>query len=444
MKRALAVVLMLAMVLVFGLSGCGKKGAGALRILLDVDGETRYSRTAQAFEELLKEIEAQGGPAGVEVEYLPQSGVERKNAVTHLRAEIMAGAGPDLFMISSTEGRDGEFLFPFPEKSAINGLFMPLDRYIESAKFAMWDSFNETVMAVGRTERGRMLAPLSYTFPITCFPRLEASHSCSKELTWDHMLEDEGGILRASAALEAGSDKNMIRALDSPDFSAILGKTADYKAEELLFTEEELVEYTHKQLELDGCGPEEFSGLPLYFHTRAYPWFYGDGETQGHVRPYIPKGDPLTVVPRYNKDGGVTATVLHYACINARSRRGQDAFFVLDYILSRDAAFKDVENESSVIYGLSARQDFYSLFTGSDGLHIDGGISWESVYEGAISPENRASIDVAGRCVTAVNVYGRLQFEIDRMLEECRGLEGDIDEDIREVYRVIDMELKES
>ena len=416
MKRALAVVLMLAMVLVFGLSGCGKKGAGALRILLDVDGETRYSRTAQAFEELLKEIEAQGGPAGVEVEYLPQSGVERKNAVTHLRAEIMAGAGPDLFMISSTEGRDGEFLFPFPEKSAINGLFMLLDRYIESAKFAMWDSFNETVMAVGRTERGRMLAPLSYTFPITCFPRLEASHSCSKELTWDHMLEDEGGILRASAALEAGSDKNTIRALDSPDFSAILGKTADYKAEE----------------------------LPLYFHTRAYPWFYGDGETQGHVRPYIPKGDPLTVVPRYNKDGGVTATVLHYACINARSRRGQDAFFVLDYILSRDAAFKDVENESSVIYGLSARQDFYSLFTGSDGLHIDGGISWESVYEGAISPENRASIDVAGRCVTAVNVYGRLQFEIDRMLEECRGLEGDIDEDIREVYRVIDMELKES
>ena len=416
MKRALAVVLMLAMVLVFGLSGCGKKGAGALRILLDVDGETRYSRTAQAFEELLKEIEAQGGPAGVEVEYLPQSGVERKNAVTHLRAEIMAGAGPDLFMISSTEGRDGEFLFPFPEKSAINGLFMLLDRYIESAKFAMWDSFNETVMAVGRTERGRMLAPLSYTFPITCFPRLEASHSCSKELTWDHMLEDEGGILRASAALEAGSDKNMIRALDSPDFSAILGKTADYKAEE----------------------------LPLYFHTRAYPWFYGDGETQGHVRPYIPKGDPLTVVPRYNKDGGVTATVLHYACINARSRRGQDAFFVLDYILSRDAAFKDVENESSVIYGLSARQDFYSLFTGSDGLHIDGGISWESVYEGAISPENRASIDAAGRCVTAVNVYGRLQFEIDRMLEECRGLEGDIDGDIREVYRVIDMELKES
>ncbi len=416
MKRALAVVLMLAMVLVFGLSGCGKKEAGPLRILLDVDGETRYSRTAQAFEELLKEIEAQGGPAGVEVEYLPQSVVERKNAVTHLRAEIMAGAGPDLFMISSTEGRDGEFLFPFPEKSAINGLFMPLDRYIESAKFAMWDSFNETVMAVGRTERWQMLAPLSYTFPITCFPRLEASHSCSKELTWDHMLEDEGGILRASAALEAGSDKNMIRALDSPDFSAILGKTADYKAEE----------------------------LPLYFHTRAYPWFYGDGETQGHVRPYIPKGDPPTVVPRYNKDGGVTATVLHYACINARSRRGQDAFFVLDYILSRDAAFKDVEDESSVIYGLSARQDFYSLFTGSDGLHIDGGISWESVYEGAISPENRASIDAAGRCVTAVNVYGRLQFEIDRMLEECRGLEGDIDEDIREVYRVIDMELKES
>lgn len=451
MKRTLALALALTIALALMLPGCGGKGDGPLRILLDVDEETRYSRTGAVVEELLEEIADQGGPADVEVEYLPRTGTKRKNAIDHLRTEIMAGSGPDLFVISEDygggEGEDGP-LFPFPEKSALNGLFMPLDRYIDNAEFAMWDSFNETVMEAGRTGRGQMLAPLSYTFPVTCFPRMEVSHAHSKDLTWDDMLEDESLIMRAAAASETGSRRNMIRALDAPDFDGIFGKTADYKAEELLFTEEELIEYTHKQLELYGQDPEAFAELPVYFHTWAHPWFYGGGETKGHVHPYIPKGDDLTVIPQYNKNGGVTATVFHYACVNANSRRGEDAFFVLDYILSRDSAFKDMDG-AALVSKVSARQDFYSLFTGSSGLHIDSGMSWESVYEGAAGVENRAAMDAAARCITAVNVYGKLNRTMALMLDDCRGIEaggmeGDPDEVIRETYRVMGMELKES
>ena len=42
--------------------------------------------------------------------------------------------------------------------------------------------------------------------------------------------------------------------------------------------------------------------------------------------------DPLTIVPMYSDDGGITATVLAYAAINANTKQPDKAFFVLDYI----------------------------------------------------------------------------------------------------------------
>lgn len=440
MKRMLPLLLALILALPLCLSGCGEREAGPLRILLDVSGSTKYNRTSGVVKNLLDEIAAQGGPADVEVEYLPQTGRERENAVTHLRTEIMAGGGPDLFIISSNYWSDGEQpgdgpLFPFPEKSMVNGLFLPLDKYIENAQFAMWGEFNQTVLEVGRTDKGQVLVPLSYTFPVACFPRFDVSHGHSTDLTWDDMLAGENLVMKAAAMLESGSRENMLQALDNPNFDAIFGKTADYKAEELLFSQEEFTDYTHKQLALYDENPESLAELPEYFHTYAHPWFPQDGGS-------------LTVIPQYNKDGGVTATVFHYACINANSKRGGDAFFVLDYLLSRDGSFSGTD-DNVYIPKESWRQDFYSLFTGETGLHIDGGMAWSSVYESPVSGENRSAMEAAVRCVTAVNVHGKLNKTMADMLSECEMMrkgrkEGDPDELIRETYRVMQMELQES
>lgn len=448
--------LMIAIMLCLILTSCRKqKSEDPLRILLDVNNKTEYGFTSVIFEQLLEEVATQSGPAKVEVEYLPQTGIDRENAITHLRTEIISGKGPDLFIISSGYWSDGERpndgpLFPFPEKSMYNGLFMPLDKYIENAKFAMWKDFNSTVMEVGKTDKGQVLVPLSFTFPITCFRRSDVSYAHSSEQTWDDMLSDQEGIMKASAALEMGNSVSMIKALDNPNFDAIFGKTADYQAEELLFSEEVFFEYSNKQIELyQEDDLASLTSLPDYFHDYARPYFYSGGETGSHVHPYIEKGEDLAVIPQYNKDGGVTATVFHYACINANSKRSEDAFFVLDYILSRSNIYL-VDNDSNIVKSQSTRrQEFYSLFTGSNGLHIDQGIEWTSVYEGAISDSNRSAIDAATRDITAVNIHGKLNKMMANMMEECKMIvqgrhEGTTDELIKETYRIMLMELQES
>lgn len=433
-------------------TGCEKEPQ-PLRVLPDVSEETAYSRTDEAVRQLLREIAAEGGPTDVEVEYLPQTGTERETAITHLRAEIMGGKGPDLFIISGGYWSDGEApgdspLFPFPEKSMVNRLFLPLDEYMENAKYAFWDEFHPAIMEVGRTDKGQVLVPLSYTFPITCFRRFDVSHTHSRDRTWDDMLADETLVMKAAAMLETGG-KNMIFALDNPNFDCLMGKTANYPAEELLFTEDELLECVHKQLELDETDPASLDGLPEYFHTYAQPWYANRGESEGRLPPSIERGTDLAVIPQYNKDGGVTATVFHYACINANTKRGADAFFVLDYLLSRDGSFHSVDGSgNSYMLQESWRQDFYSLFT-ADGLPIDRGVTWNSVNEGGVSSSNRSSIEAAAHCVTAVNVHSNLNKELAQMMQDCRDIaqgrqDGDVGETVRETYRVMRMELAES
>lgn len=449
--RLTALLLAAAMLCVLLPSCSLQKEAGPLRILLDVSERTVHNPTDFVFDKLLEEIAEAGGPTEVEVEYLPRTGAERETAITRLRTEIMAGEGPDLFIISSKYWWDGESpedgpLFPIPEKAIVNGLFMPLDKYMEKAQFAQWDDFNQTVMEVGRTEKGQMLVPLSYTFPITCFRQTEAAHTPSKDLTWDDMLTDESLVMKAAAVLQGGSETNMIHGMGNPNFDAVFGKIADYQAEELTFSEEELMEAVHKQLELyDEEGWKELAQLPEYFHSYAFPCFYTDGESMGNVPPSIRKSEDLTVIPHYNKNGGVTATVFHYACVNAKTRRGEDAFFVLDYLLGQDgnADGKDYVPQNSW------RQDFYSLFTGSDGLPIDQGAPWFSIYEGAISDINRSAIDSAVSCITAVNIHGKLNKMLADMMSDCQMIasgyqEGDPEELIKETYRVMKMELAES
>ncbi|WP_322169894.1 ABC transporter substrate-binding protein [Acutalibacter caecimuris] len=433
------------------------KPAGPLRILLDVSDRTMYSNTSYVFDKLLEEIAAEGGPADVEVEYLPRTGVERETAITRLRTEIMAGDGPDLFIISSCYWWDGESpddipLFPMPEKSMYNGLFMPLDKYMEKAKFAQWGDFNQTVMEVGQTDKGQVLVPLSYTFPVTCFRRTEANHEPSKDLTWDDMLADGSLIMKAAAVLQGGSDENQIGGFGNPNFDAVFGKVADYKAEELLFTQEEFAEYAYKQLEL--YKEESWAGLeqlPEYFHTYARPWYYTYGDRMGGVPPYIRSGEDLTVIPQYNKDGGVTATVFHYACVNAGSKRGEDAFFVLDYLLGRGAVRADVATAEGGSYTQAQadwRQDFYSLFFGSNGVPIDQGVEYFNVHEGVISAHNRTALELAEHCITAVNIHGKLNKQMAWMMSQCETIqsgyeEGNIEALIAETYRVMQMELQE-
>ena len=130
--------------------------------------------------DFLLSLEQTGGLSNVVIDYLPKSGPERESKLDRLRVEIMAGSGPDVFIMNcSTWGIDSEYtpveepLILYPEMSMESGLFLPLDEYIENnTRFTDWDKLTQPVLAAGRHERdGQVIVPLAYTLPVLVYKK---------------------------------------------------------------------------------------------------------------------------------------------------------------------------------------------------------------------------------------------------------------------------------
>lgn len=409
-----------------------------LRICLDVPKKCGSEPTNIVFERFLSTVAENGGPVDVEVEYIPQeNGEKRESTLTRLRTEIMARTGPDLFIITTTPNR--ESIFPYPEKSMINQLFLPLDDYIEDSQFAQWESFSAQIMGAGQTNGKQFLIPLSCTFPITCYRKADCTVSIPTDSTWDEIVSGDNLYIKNAQSL-FGIGENKLSGIGGLNFDGVLGELADYKSEELAFSQEELAKYVKTVLslsDLDDAG--EFSCLPDFFQSYATNGFWEDGSGINKLRP-IRGDEPMVMVPQYNRMGGVTATVFDYACINANTKKGEDAFFIIDMLLS-----SDVQQYSDLVS---------SLFFTSYGAPVNDDLMQNSfpvknVYDTSLTEENFMEYCQLRERVDSVNFYGKVNLYLDNLMLECWDInagnkQGNIDELIAETYRIMCMDLAES
>lgn len=302
---------------------------------------------------------------GVIIEYLPSSGSEREIALEKIRTEVMAGDGPDVFLIYCND-KDPllaeEAIFAMPEKAMELSIFLTLDEYMENnTVFAEWDRMNQAILAAGRTDEGQQVIPLCYKIPVAIYKADEVQHTPSKEITWMDMLESEDKAFRSAAVwtdmtseLEQGMPFMLTRA---PMTEFILGGVADYKEEELLFSEEELGQRFAEIIKLaDLYQAGEFDSAPVHYNT--YPgWQFDDLDTRreldGISSEYdafngIQWNDAYSMIPLYSDDGGVTAEISAYAAINRNTRQPEDAFLFLDYLSSYTAQRSDHIYQTSI------------------------------------------------------------------------------------------------
>lgn len=400
---SLAILLALILALPLCLSGCGKKDTGPLRICVDVGGAGRYSSgptPAAVFENLLKTMEDYGGPTEVEVEYIPSEGADRKSMIKHLKTELMSGSGPDLFIVDAFDGNFyfEEPMFPIPEQMIERNVFLPLDEYIEKAQFAEWDRLTPKVMEAGRGSEGQILVPLAYTLPLSCYKAGEYRHDISKELTWQDMLDDESGMFRQAGHFwRAGSGLGH-------DMPSVFTELADYKEEKLLFTEDELLEVLEQKLALAGeYSAGEWDQLPPCYQgemsSKFMPVNFHIGTT---AMDSLSAQTPMTMVPMYNKEGGLTAKVTTFAAINRNTKKADQAFFVLDYLLGKDAM---------------EYSQFYEWIIKLDGAMVmDMDIGQEGhLYRKtpAMCSENLEQFDLLRDAITSVSFANLLDHEIE-------------------------------
>lgn len=302
----------------------------ALHICFDLGSNVVQSdREMRVFETLLANgIRLAGGTENIVFDSIPYSGSEREIALDKIRTDIMAGGGPDVFIVAT---RGSNSIFPVPEKAMHEGLFLPLDSYIQSAAQSDWDKLTPAVMEAGQTDEGQVLVPMLYTTPITIYRKEDVPEAPPAGTTWQEMLEDETNILRNAVRVNSEVSGGLV---PSPRHNALamLGAFADYETGELLFFEEDLLQWMETQIALQ----EESNSnavLPAYIQGKlcgATTLIY---ENSGQSDWPIHKEDRMTMIPLYSKDGGVTATVEAYTGVNRNTKHAEEAFFVVDYLM---------------------------------------------------------------------------------------------------------------
>lgn len=325
MKKFVALLLSLA--LVFTAGGCQNENtpSSGTESLVSQTEESPEDTVVLCIEdsfrtdanELLGYLSAIGVETKYELLVLPSNPEEREPELTRLRTEIMAGEGPDAFLLDlvPTAYVDvPESLFPNVEKSMYSHLFLDLEDMVQESDMVDLESCNQMVMDAGKTEEGRFLLPIQYTYPALA---IEKSALSDPDFTFSSLEE----------LLQSGEEtlKGQAFYLTFLNPSSYFGRPADYAGQNLLFTQEEFQSYLEDYLtlmELSQGILEE--GSPVV----ARGWI---------GRPFSAvSGSDCAFFPMINRTGGVTASVSLCAAINRNTNHPEEAFDFIELLLSQE------------------------------------------------------------------------------------------------------------
>ena len=208
-KKTMALMMAL---LLLGLAGCtgpkrtgetidiitdeGKKTVPLIRLVTDVYWDQTNLNSA------LRTVPGNGREFHVSFEPLPRDEPARDNYLTRMRAEMMAGKGPDVFLMDMTcsfkslSANSGKLLYPlfrFPEQAMDNRLFLPLDEYMEASS-TNYDAFRADLMEACSNEEGQQILPLTYA--VDTVPLKEGTYDFPEESTLTQQGMLESGDLR--------------------------------------------------------------------------------------------------------------------------------------------------------------------------------------------------------------------------------------------------------
>ncbi len=177
--RKIALFLFLAIVL--GLTGCGKPEEEPW-VLWVVTEKSAEGDMNEQVGQVIEAFEADHPGLHVQLDILPQDAMERELTLKRLRTRIMAGKGPDVFLLPSCSARTFsrlawdfsekrtlnnavEPLFLDPVQSMRNGVFLDISGYYDRDAALGKEALQQTVMDAGILDGRRYILPLRYDFP---------------------------------------------------------------------------------------------------------------------------------------------------------------------------------------------------------------------------------------------------------------------------------------
>ena len=277
--------------------------------------------------ELINYLSATGVETAYELLVLPSNTEDREPELTRLRTEIMAGEGPDAFVLNSSHPRlfldqqtmePLEPLFPNVEKSIYSHLFLDLEEMAQNSETVDLGSCNQVVMDVGVTGDGRFLLPISYVLPTVMVDKSALEDPDYTFSTLDELLQSDQEVLKGFFSF-----KTLFL------FPDCLGVLADYQGQNLRVTAESLTKAIQQADALTAFQDEQYSGSEAVLG--------GEGGSTTWMA-LGNDGPEYAVFPIPNQAGGVTAGVTRYAAINRNTEHPQEAFAFIEQLFREELA----------------------------------------------------------------------------------------------------------
>ena len=379
----------------------------------------------EGFEQDIKELLNYLSASSVETEYelqvLPTSTEEREAELTRLRTEIMAGEGPDAFILSTaipgavldpSTGETMEPLFPNVEKSMYSHLFLDLEDMVQASDVIDLENCNQTVMNVGVTGDGRFLLPLTYTFSAHIF-------DCSALRDSEYTFSTLGEVLMSDEAALKGTLAWSTLAM----FPNCLGPLADYEGQNLLVTRESLQTAVEQADAFVALQDEAYSESNLVYPGGGLISWYGLMALQQEETAY-------TVFPIPGPEGGVMAAVTTYAAVNRNTAHPQEAFAFLELLFREELALQagleanGYHHASAFQYGTDA--GFSVSLPVKDQLALD-------YFAPQMQPDTMASLRAAIGRIDSAKVYSNLDQDIYQLYETWHWSYGRSEEPLEEL-----------
>lgn len=201
-------------------------------------------------EQAMAQLQEEYPDVTFQVDYLPQEQEERSLYFQYLRPRILAGNGPDIYLLptGSVQRIDGaskngtplisvEPLFSDVTQAMYMGLFADISQYYDADTELNPQSLQPDVMAAGTVENARYVLPLRYTMPL-----LFTDPDISEAMGYDEALLNSGIANLMTDALRR-QDAMMALGLRMPEDLSLLPRLFDYETGEILVTRETIAEY---------------------------------------------------------------------------------------------------------------------------------------------------------------------------------------------------------
>ena len=366
-RKPLFILLFAVVFTVMLFSGC-KKEEGTIWVLTEADCSKTITTNGQ-FDIVVEQFQEKYEAVDVIVERMPLDAEAREIRLQQLRTEIMAGKGPDIFLLPTsmtnlvTDEYEPEIfylesLFPDVNQAMHNGLFMDISAPYDKDKELDKENLLTTVMDAGVVGEARYALPLRYDIPVIYLDiaRLE-------EFGIDRSIYQQGIVDLMDDVTAYGFDWLAAGADNTDLCDHILNcfpELIDYENQTVSLTREEVLaflnSYCAREEAENGAGmtgptaydhmlwAEDEEYLPYWTTEERAPngtAIGGMGDVINNVIVSQAKDIEVEMLPLAAMDGSVVAEVTFFGAIGANCENPELAYELLRPMLMEDAQWQN-------------------------------------------------------------------------------------------------------